>query len=94
MISMILLSMVLHATPPQIHDTSDLTFEVPRFNNAPRFRHHRGMRGENPVDKPREHRRNRHKKREKLDNLIIELYGDKYRVIRWRNQLIILRKIK
>ena len=94
MFTTLLLSMVMHATPPQIHDTSDLTLEIPRFNNAPRFRHQRGKRGENPVDRPREQRRNRRKNRDKLDNLIVELYGDKYKVIRWRNQLLILKKIK
>ena len=94
MISAIIMSMVLHATPPQLHNTRDITFEAPRFNNAPRFRHQRGMRGENPVDRPRDHRRKQGKNQEKLDTILVELYGDKYKIIRWRGNLLILKKVK
>lgn len=91
MITTILLSMVLHG-PPQIHDTRDITVDAPRFDNSPRFRLHRGMRGDNPVDRPRERRRRQGKNQEKLDRILIEMYGDESKIIRFRGHLLLIKR--
>ena len=79
----------------QIVEIRDITFDVPYFDNAPRFNLNDSLNGRNvPFGEPRETTtRNRHQNEEKLMDILSELYGDEYDMILW-NGHIIYRKIK
>lgn len=92
MIITLALSMVMNFIPPTIHDTRDLDFRVPNFNNAPRFNVQDGVRGRNPI---RQQRETRPRPRENNDDLVLLLrkeFGDKYKIIRWRGNIIIIKE--
>ena len=92
MIIELALSMVMNFTPPTVHDTRDLDFRVPNFDNAPRFDMRDGVRGRNPI---RQSRETRPRLRENNDDLVLLLrkeFGDKYKIIRWRGKIIVIKE--
>ena len=86
------LSLVMSCTPPAVHDTSDLDFRVPNFDNAPRFDMRDGMRGRNPIRQQRETRPRLERRDDGLVRLLRKELGDKYTIIRWRNSIIVIPK--
>jgi hypothetical protein len=81
------------ASPPDIsiHDTRDITFPVPYFDNAPKFNMANALHGRNNIigQPTRIERVNNEKK---LDKILDDLYGDEYTFIRWNGHLIVRRK--
>ena len=83
------LSLVMSCTPPAVHDTRDLDFRVPNFDNAPRFDMRQGMRGRTPIREQRETRPRLERHDDDLVRLLRKELGDKYTIIRWRNTIVI-----
>ena len=76
------------ANPISVYDTSDITFDVPNFDNAPRLNMNTGIPG-----RPAQSLRSRQKQNEeKLDRILNDLYGDEYKIIRWRGHLIVRKR--
>ena len=78
------------ANPINIYDTSDLTFDVPNFNNAPVFNMDTGIPGQ-PTHVVRSNSK-RHE--EKLDRILKEFCdtNDEYKFIRFRGHLIVIKR--
>ena len=82
--------------PIQIYSTLDLTFDIPNFNNAPKFDLDRALRGAagggNLLGKPpNKVELDRKKQEETLDEIIMWACDPdvEYSFIRWRGHLII-----
>tara|TARA_R110002020_G_scaffold122554_2_gene278204 strand:- start:468 stop:776 length:309 start_codon:yes stop_codon:yes gene_type:complete len=74
-----------------VYTTRDLDFTVPNFNNAPRFSLNDSVRGQRvPFENPRDHVEE--PKEDKLLDILREEYGDEYRIIRWKNELIVTKR--
>ena len=103
-----MLSSVLQSGPPiviepkspiQIHYTLDLTFDVPNFDNAPKFDMDsalNGARGGGSLfgDPTHKVESNSKKHEEKLDEILKEFCDpdDEYKFIRWRGHLIVRKR--
>ena len=85
------LAIILTLAPPvDIYDTSDITFDVPYYNNAPVFNMNTGITGQ-----PRHVvRSNRKQHEEKLDKILKEIADpkDEYKFIRFRGHLIVIKR--
>ena len=80
------------AEEPRIRITEirDITFNVPNFNNAPRFNLNDSLSGTGtPFSAPRERAaENRKRNEEKLVDILFELYGDEYDIRTWNGHII------
>ncbi len=82
---------VVEQDTTKIYSTIDLDFIVPNYNNAPRFLINDSVQGQRvPFENPRDHVEE--PKEDKLLDILREEYGDEYRIIRWRNQLIVIKR--
>ena len=94
MINTIVIATALLANPIKIHDVQDLTFNVPHFNNAPRFNLNDSLTGAGtPFGAPREHRvLNRKRNEEKLVDILLDLYGNDYNIRTWNGHIIVRKR--
>ena len=89
--SLLLSSPVVQQDTTVVYTTRDLDFTVPNFNNAPRFSLNDSVRGQRvPFENPRDHVEE--PKEDKLLDILREEYGDEYRIIRWKNELIVTKR--
>ncbi len=82
-------SATVDAEEPRVRITEirDITFDVPNFNNAPRFNLNDSINGTTvPFDNPREQIRKTNE--EKLVDILFELYGDEYDIRVWNGHII------
>tara|TARA_R110000823_G_C15617695_1_gene467229 strand:+ start:178 stop:462 length:285 start_codon:yes stop_codon:yes gene_type:complete len=82
------------ANPIGIHDTSDLTFDVPNFNDAPIFNMNNAIQGSrNLFGQPAGIIRSK-RNAEKLDRILKEFGdpNDEYKFIRFRGHLILIKR--
>ena len=85
--------------PIQIYSTLDLTFDIPRFNNAPKFAMDRALSGEtgggNLLEKPpHKVESDRRKQEETLDEIIMWACDPDFELefFRWRGHLLIRKR--
>ena len=74
-------------SPAEVEDVRDITFRVPHFDNAPRFR----MNGATPFGQPRQ-RPTVANIEEKLADILVDLYGDEYDIRTWNGHIIYNRR--
>ena len=74
-------------SPAEVEDVRDITFRVPHFDNAPRFRINNSI----PFGQPRQ-RPTVANNEEKLADILIDLYGDEYDIRTWNGHIIYNRR--